>query len=352
MKPVIVIPALNPDGHLPHLVEDIDLAGGTSYQIVIVDDGSSSESLPIFRQLAHEFGCTVLHHKENRGKGAALKTAFAYVQKKWPGSGCVTADADGQHSTEDILAVADALEKAAGTLLLGTRDFGDACVPFKSRWGNRISALLFRRSTGLDCPDTQTGLRGIPAAHLEAFLQVPGERFEYEMNLLFYAAKNHIPVQAIPIHTIYRDGNSHSHFRALRDSLRVYAGFVRYGLSSLASAGLDLSFFALFLALFGNSTLLVSAATVAARTLSGGANFLLNKTWVFRSKGNGATEGGKYLALFLAQMVASALLTGLLSQVLPAMAAKILVDSALFIASYAVQSRFIWMTPWPRCSKT
>lgn len=343
MKAIIIIPALNPDHHLLNLIEQFDRKGGSDYKIVVVDDGSDAQSAAVFWRLTQEYGCVVLHHKENRGKGAALKTGFTFAGNTWPGScGCITVDADGQHSPEDILKMGLKLAEHPAGLLLGTRDFTSPDVPFKSRWGNRITSLLFRKALEIECPDTQTGLRGIPMGLLPLMGDIKGERFEYEMNVLLYAARHGIPLLPVSIATIYRDQNRHSHFRAVHDSLRVYAGFARYGISSAVCATIDLSLFFMIVSILGLSTLVITAATVSARIISGIVNFIINKKWVFRSNRSNAIESGKYLLLFLIQMAASSLFVSLFTPLLGVTAAKLLVDFALFFLSYLVQKRIIF----------
>lgn len=70
-------------------------------------------------------GCTVLTHEQNRGKGAALKTALRWYGAHEDGcAGIVTADCDGQHTVKDVRRVCEAMEACPGTLVLGCRDFG------------------------------------------------------------------------------------------------------------------------------------------------------------------------------------------------------------------------------------
>ena len=84
------------------------------------------------------------------GKGAALKTGMNFALVTFPGClGVVTADADGQHSVEDILRVAGALRERRDALILGVRAF-DANVPFRSRAGNSITRMLMRVVVGRD----------------------------------------------------------------------------------------------------------------------------------------------------------------------------------------------------------
>ena len=106
----------------------------------------------------------LLRHAVNLGKGAALKTAFNYVLCAMPdAAGVVTADADGQHAPEDIARVAEALAAQPDALVLGARAFG-ADVPLRSRFGNIVTRGIMHALLGRKLADTQTGLRGIPAA--------------------------------------------------------------------------------------------------------------------------------------------------------------------------------------------
>ena len=168
MKPVVIIPALNPDEKL------ITLAAGLKkldLQVVIINDGSSEKYAAIFETLQSRYQCAVCTHTQNRGKGAALRTGIQYAAANYPEcSGYVTADADGQHTPWDILMVANSTERNPGSLVLGTRDFAKKGIPLKSLLGNRITSAVFLLSTGKRCADTQTGLRGIPG-HL------PGSAF-------------------------------------------------------------------------------------------------------------------------------------------------------------------------------
>ena len=185
MNIAVLIPSLDPNERLGTLVSALRQRGVT--QLVVIDDGSAARTQPIF-DLCASLGCIVVHHDRNRGKGEALRTVLRAAREHFPNlAGVVTGD--GQHRVNDILRVAHALETTASGLILGTRDFSGSHVPFRSRFGNRFSSLFFRLSAGVSCPDTQTGLRGIPAALFDFALSVSGSRYEYEMNLLFSAAQ-------------------------------------------------------------------------------------------------------------------------------------------------------------------
>ena len=213
----IVIPAYQPDAKLVGLVEALR----TEFpHVVVVDDGSAGceETFEAIR------GCVeaLLVHPANCGKGAALKTGFAWIREHLPGTGVVTADADGQHTPEDILRIAEATATRKGGIVLGVRTF-EGPIPFRSRWGNGWTRILFRLLTGLAIRDTQSGLRGIPADMLDRMLALRGDRYEYETRMLVDARRHAQPPLQIPIRTVYLEGNRSSHYRPLRDTLLTQA---------------------------------------------------------------------------------------------------------------------------------
>jgi len=222
----IVIPSLNPSITLIDYVEEL-LQKGSSL-VIVVNDGSAEELNHIFEHLSTMEGCHVLTHDVNRGKGRALKTAFDYlVTTKTHLTGVVTADSDGQHSVEDISKIAEALETGERSLILGVRDLSAEHVPFRSTLGNRLTTYFFDWLFGYRLEDTQTGLRGIPASELQKLTQLKGERYEYEINMLIYARSNQLPFHEIPIETIYFNNNEGSHFKSIRDSMKIFRRMLR-----------------------------------------------------------------------------------------------------------------------------
>ena len=146
MKPqecCVLIPSLSPDERLPAYVKEL-LAADFGL-ILVVDDGSSGEYQKIFDEIAGWERCHVLHHEVNQGKGAALRTGFAYLKEHTKLQGMITADSDGQHTVPDTLKLAAELS-GKEELLLGSRDFSrnNPNVPPKSRFGNRMTSGVFR----------------------------------------------------------------------------------------------------------------------------------------------------------------------------------------------------------------
>jgi glycosyltransferase involved in cell wall biosynthesis len=225
---IVLVPVYRPRDRLPRLVGDL-AAALPSAHVVVVDDGSGPDAAEVLAA-ARDRGATVLQRRVNRGKGIVLKTGFRYVARHHPGHDVVCVDADGQHRIPDVVRVADRM-RDTGAPTLGVRRF-DGEVPLRSRFGNAATRAAFRIATGRRVQDTQTGLRAYPARLLGWLRTVPGERFEYEMNVLLHAAREGRPIEQVPIATHY-GGNASSHFSSLADSARIYAPLVRFAAARL-----------------------------------------------------------------------------------------------------------------------
>ncbi len=353
----IVLPSLDPDEKLTAVIEGMLNIGFSD--IILVNDGSRPEKLHYFEEaVAVHPQVHLLHHEVNRGKGAALKTAFSWFLKNRPqGLGVVTVDGDNQHLPQDTLACVKQMLKS-GHVILGVRDFGLKQVPLRSRFGNKMTSLVFRIFCGMKISDTQTGLRAIPRAIIEDFIEVEGDRFEYETNMLLAMKEQHIGFEEVKCTTVYIEENKSSHFRVIRDSWRIYKllfkHFLRYTLISLMSALLDEGIFT-FLSwlLQSNLTGLVLTAipTIVARIISSLFNFTMNKCLVFRSKANWAKSLVKYYMLAIPQLILQLLLTHGVCILLGVKEGQTLLRAViyavvmmvLFIVSYVVQKRWVFI---------
>ncbi len=369
---VFVLPSLDPDERILSLAAELQKAAAArqddpEFELLVVNDGSSAEKQYIFDRLAELPGSTVLHHQVNRGKGAALKTAFAHLLADGkPLCGCVTADGDGQHLVKDILAVAAELKKKPDHLILGSRVFTGDDVPWKSRFGNNMTRFMFKSVLRLPVSDTQTGLRGIPANLMLSCLKLPGDRFEFETEMLLATKqfRNRVPISELPIETVYLEENAGTHFRPVQDACRIYGvifrflfgEFFTFFLSSLSSALLDwlmfrLFFFAVFtndLTWYGRHPRLF-LSTFLARLISSVWNFSINRYVVF-SKPEQERQPlwsslRSYYSLCIVILIASWLSTAGLSHIIPEQwldFGKAGADAVLFLVCYFVQKYLIF----------
>lgn len=344
----IIIPAYEPDEKMILLLEKLKKANLT--EVIIVDDGSEGEVYQkLFHKAEEEFGYKVLHHAVNLGKGRALKTAFNYCLNAYPElTGVITIDSDGQHKVEDMFACMKKLRENPKDLILGCRDFKTAGVPFRSSFGNRCTSKVFKYLIGVEISDTQTGLRGISASFMKRLMNVKGERFEFETNMLIETKDAGVAIREVKIDTIYLDENKSSHFHPIRDSIQIYAAFGKFLFSSLSSSVVDLSLFALFCRILRNQEQgLVSylvLATILARVCSATYNFLVNYKVVFKSQMSMGKAMVRYFVLAVIQMSLSAILV---NTIYPFMGGaeilvKIPVDVFLFLASFVIQRELVY----------
>ena len=216
----VLIPVYN---HAGGVVSVIERALALRLPIWVVDDGSTDGTA---EGLARFGGVTVLRHKENRGKGAAILTGFSAMAGKadW----AVTLDADGQHDPADVPALIRAIPAGKRPIVIGRREgmIGDD-VPWTSRFGRKFSNFWVWCAGGPVLTDTQSGLRIYPLP--EAIrLGVRARRFQFEVEILVRAQWAGIPVIEVPVRVSYTPGMKRiSHFRPFVDFCRNSGTFSR-----------------------------------------------------------------------------------------------------------------------------
>lgn len=333
----VLIPAYQPDARLPRLILELHRAD-PSTKIVVVDDGSGQKFSDIFEASATA-GAHVISYEHNRGKGYALREGFTWIRDVAGDSPecVVTADADGQHTLNDIFRVGRRCTDT-GKSVLGVREFVGH-VPARSRIGNTATSALFWLATGWKLKDTQTGLRAFPVALLPALLEVQGDRYEYELRVLLHLAKFRHPVTQIPIETIYEAGNPTSHFHPLQDSARIWAPLLKVAASSGVATIIDYVLVLVLNALTGA----LFFPVIAARLVSASVNFAMNRR-VFEATGVPLRRSAlRYAALAVAVIAGSYTMLAVLTGIgMPLWIAKIIADTTMYLVSYSAQSRYVF----------
>lgn len=376
MNSAIIMPVLNPDEKMIIFLDSLLEAGFKN--IIIVNDGSKAETVKYFDRAAEHPEVKVLTHEVNKGKGAGLKTAFAYLATERPDiEGAITVDGDGQHNVRCINNCLEKFAEHPDAVIIGGRDFSSENIPARSRFGNRVSSVIYKYAVGIKLKDTQTGLRVIPSEYFEEFSKISGERYEYETNMLITIANRHIPYFEVPIETIYIDDNASSHFNPIKDSIKIYVVVLKYFfkfiLSSLTSWVVDIGFYWIILSILesvwslkdsiGESSSLAAAllqhtwnrhiaavliATIGARVISSIVNFILNRKVVFKNVDNLGQTVRRYFTLAVCQMILSFLLVDLLTNGVFHVTGflnvliKCVVDIVLFIFSYGIQRKWVF----------
>ncbi len=349
---ILLIPALNPDEDFIKYVKELREAG--FWRIVAVDDGSREDLKYIFATLRDEYGCDLITHEVNLGKGRALKDGFLYINEKYGQfddyKGIITADSDGQHTVPDVIKLNNLLDSAkTPTLFLGSRNFDLDIVPQKSKKGNKITSRVFKLFYGKHIGDTQTGLRAISRGLVCEYAHLDGDRFEYETNMLIYATRDKHPIVEEPIETVYINNNSETHFRPFVDSFKIYklllGSFLRFSVVAILSFLLD-NAIANLLYYFAFGAVTVYLPNIIARLFSAVFNFSMNRKVVFKAGSDTKGQAIRYTLLAVCQLALSTAILALIGIFFKESWGyslfKPIVDTVLFIISYRVQDAWVF----------
>ena len=193
--------------------------------VVVVDDGSTDATAA----RARAAGATVIRQVPNAGKGAALRAGFVHALDAGAPA-VVTLDADGQHDPAEIPAFLERFEARRPELIIGQRDL--RAMPPIRRLSNRIGGLALAAALGRSVPDNQSGYRLIGRTLMRALLDSDEGGFEFEVEMIARCLALGLPIDSVPIRTIYAGEPSHirpwRHFtefvRVTRKARRIARG--------------------------------------------------------------------------------------------------------------------------------
>ena len=213
-KVCVLVPTYNNEQTLERV-----LTGILRYtdQIVVVNDGSTDSTSQILEKFRN---VEIVTYPINKGKGYALRQGFM----KALSSGyhyAISIDSDGQHFADDLPAFLAALDRHAGSIIIGERNMDQEGIPGKSNFGRNFSNFWFRFETGIRLNDTQSGFRLYPIQRLKD-IDFVTRKFEFEIEVLVRAAWAGIPVCEVPVNVFYPEKSKRvSHFRPIRDFTRI-----------------------------------------------------------------------------------------------------------------------------------
>lgn len=218
LRVAVLIPALNASATIVDLVLGIRKYVPRG-DIIVVDDGSCDYT----GQLAQKAGAIVLHHRKNRGKGAALRTGFQHIIGECF-NGVIVLDADGQHDRRFIPAFLKRARRGDSDILIGSRMGRIGQMPWVRVVTNRITSAFISALARQKIPDSQSGYRYIRVDVLRE-LRLKTSHYDTESELLIQAGRMGHQIDSIPISSIYR--GEKSAIRAGRDTLRFIFLVVR-----------------------------------------------------------------------------------------------------------------------------
>jgi glycosyltransferase involved in cell wall biosynthesis len=213
VRPFVVLPCLNEALAIRNLLEGV-LAH--CRDVIVIDDGSTDDTAAIVARMP----VTLIRHPERRGKGEALRAGFREALKRGA-TGVLTMDGDGQHDPADIPRILAAARQFPGAMIIGARMLERERQPAARRRANDFADWGISWGCGRPVADTQSGQRWYPHAAVE-LVDLPAQDFVFEAAILIAASRDlDMPVVSIPIVCRYDSDARHSHFRSVRDTLRI-----------------------------------------------------------------------------------------------------------------------------------
>jgi glycosyltransferase involved in cell wall biosynthesis len=170
--------------------------------VVVIDDGSTDDTAAA----AEMAGATVLRQQPNAGKGAALRAGFRHALTQGAPA-VLTLDADGQHDPDEIPRFVDAFAARRPELIIGRRD--TRAMPAVRRVSNVLGGAILALALGRTVPDNQSGYRLIGRTLMGAMLDSIETGFEFEVEMIARCIALCLPIDTVPIRTIYEGEPSH-----------------------------------------------------------------------------------------------------------------------------------------------
>ena len=204
----IVIPALDEEASIGDVVRQLR-ASTPWHEILVIDDGSSDATA----DRARTAGARVIQHPYNKGNGASVKTGI----RRATGEFVLIIDADGQHSPEDALRLADQLGEY--DLVVGARA-PSTQVTLGRRGGNALLNGLAGYLTGRQIPDLTSGFRGARRDCLREFLHLLPNGFSTPTTTTLAFIRAGYSVAFEPIDARSRTGQSK--IRLARDGVNFF----------------------------------------------------------------------------------------------------------------------------------
>jgi glycosyltransferase involved in cell wall biosynthesis len=191
----VVIPVFNEELTIGNVIERSAAAAqktGFNYEIIVVDDCSTDESLEISKR----HGVKVFSLKEHMGKGYALRAGFA----KAKGEIITTIDSDGSHRPEELPRLLNPILQKKADLIIGSRYLNQNQVVFKklNAVGVRFFNFLIKILTGAEFSDSQSGYRVMTASVLRN-MRLESGGYEIESEMLVKTVRQGFRIREVPI---------------------------------------------------------------------------------------------------------------------------------------------------------
>ncbi len=202
----VLIAAYNEASQLGRLLPLVpERVRGHEVMVAVASDGSTDDTV----RVARDAGCGTVEATTNRGKGATLRMGIAAIEHL-DYEVLALMDGDGQHDPADLEALVVPILEDRADLVVGSR-YTNACGREQAPW-NRYAVrcattTVLDRLLGRRFSDPYCGFRAMSPATV-ALIDLEGDRYQSELEMLFAAAQHGLRVAEIPIAKVYGPGTS------------------------------------------------------------------------------------------------------------------------------------------------
>lgn len=193
----LIIPILNEENTIASVIERC-AQQPVVRQLVVVNDGSTDGTKKILEKLKVDFPkqplLTIIHHKVNQGKGAAIITGLTEVKGKY----VMVQDADLEYYPEDIIKLFERAEDSRDGIVFGTRSHNRKKGYILAQIGNLYLNIMFNLLYNLRLTDAYTCYKLMPRPVWQE-LNVLSRGFEYDAELVSKLGKKGYKILEVPI---------------------------------------------------------------------------------------------------------------------------------------------------------
>ncbi|MCB0335694.1 MAG: glycosyltransferase family 2 protein [Bdellovibrionales bacterium] len=223
----VIIPAFNEEWRLPPtLIDTIDYLDEQpwSYEIVVVDDGSSDNTVGIVKKFEKiRSQVTLLRLPKNYGKGHAVKTGVLNARGRF----VVFSDADGSTPIREVDRLLEALDEDT-QIAIGSRALQSEETKVKSKWYRKLPGRIFNFCVNTyllpDFKDTQCGFKLFGAKHAQfLFSKQTADGFSFDLEILFLCNRIGARVKEVPVNWVHVPG---SKVNMLKDAILMLRDMV------------------------------------------------------------------------------------------------------------------------------
>ena len=208
IRTTVLLPAYNEGAALPHVLTELGEYLDESYEVLVVDDGSSDDTADV----AERYPVRLVQHPDNRGKGVAIRTGIAEAR----GENVVIMDADATYPVPAIKEMVELLDEH--DLVRGIRESEPESMPVVNRFGNWLFNKLLEISHGLEGTDHLSGLYAIRRSEAVR-LGTEARGFDIETEIGIKARARGLREATIPISYLPRVGEKK--LSPWKDGLRI-----------------------------------------------------------------------------------------------------------------------------------